>query len=622
MNIDNRTSNILIVDDNIDNLGLLANLLSDRGYKVRKAINGKIALMGVRAEAPDLILLDILMPDLDGYEVCRQLKSDPNTTAIPVIFLSALDEGDDKVKGFQVGGEDYIAKPFEAEEVLARVEHQLQIQFLQKQLQQQNLQLKEREHRLNTILATMSDGLIVLDRNGNVRFVNPAAPQLLNKTEAELYNCCFEWEIATGETREIEIILTSGDTRILTIDAKNTTWNEASAVLLSIRDITHRKQTEIALKQAKEAAEAANQTKSTFLSSVSHELRTPLHAILGFSTLLAEENLSVEQQENLAIIRKSGEHLQELIEDILFISKIESGLEVLHLTTFDFPQFLNFIHDLFYQEARQKNLQLIWECDANLPQLITCDRSKLRQVLVNLIGNAIEYLEQGNITLRVSNQPENSHYLTVTSDALRSLSEAETSLPKSHQLGNKRPFGFTRGKQTTNKINFEIEDTGSGIAEKDIETLFDPFMQSTGGSQDRQGTSLGLAISQKFVQLMGSQIQVKSTLGKGSIFSFSIPSSPQLSYFETESNSRENITYIYREESKNNNISLQLQKKDLKIMSSKWIEEFHQASLELNTKQMLQLIEEIPRNEISLIQSLQNLVTNFRIDILQELTVT
>jgi CheY-like chemotaxis protein len=758
MNIDNRKSSILIVDDNIDNLGLLSQLLSDRGHKVRKAINGKIALMGVRAEAPDLILLDILMPDIDGYEVCRQLKNDSNTASIPIIFLSALDEAIDKAKGFKVGGVDYIAKPFQVEEVLARVEHQLQIQRLQQQLYQQNRQLKEREAQLNTVLSTMSDGLIVLDRSGKVRFCNPAAPLLLDKTEAELLDRYFDWEIAIGETREIEIFLPSEAIRILAIEAETTTWKKEPGILLSLKDITQHKQAEVALKQAKETAEAASQAKSTFLSSVSHELRTPLHAILGFSSILAEENLTDRQQENLKIINKSGQHLQELIDDILSISKMEAGLVTLNPTTFNLLQFLNFIRDLFQQQAKAKGLQLIWQCDPNLPEYITSDRSKLRQVLLNLVGNAIAFTEKGSVTLRVK-IIQRCDLASDRSKLWKKPPETALSQDVSNQTPTIEPTANNH-QTITHNIAFEIEDTGIGIAEIDIKTIFDPFMQATRNIEAHQGTGLGLAISQKFVRLLGGEIKAQSNLNKGSLFSFMIPEILQTSVREINpepnhykisrkviglvsgqpqyriliaEDDRKNrqllrqylqplgftikevengaeawkiwqewqphvilldiqmpvidgyevtrrirqkeqsflshqqpliiiialtakafiedkqtslavgcndylakpfqesllleklgkhlhLKYIYQDESSPKSILSRIEKQDLQIMSSEWIDKLYQASLKLNTQEMLQLVEEIPQSETDLIETLKNLVNDFRIDIIQELT--
>ncbi|QIZ70453.1 sensor histidine kinase [Oxynema aestuarii] len=146
---------ILIVDDTPDNLRLLSAMLSDRGYEVRKAINGRMALIAVEAAHPDLILLDIMMPEMDGYEVCTQLKSSPKTEEIPVIFLSALNEINDKVKAFTVGGADYISKPFHEREVLIRVENRLMLRRLQKQLSEQNTKLLEQNERLNQLNAEL-----------------------------------------------------------------------------------------------------------------------------------------------------------------------------------------------------------------------------------------------------------------------------------------------------------------------------------------------------------------------------------------------------------------------------------------------------------------------------------
>ncbi|MEO1134759.1 MAG: response regulator, partial [Cyanobacteria bacterium J06639_1] len=155
---------ILIVDDEIDSLNVLATALSDRGYKVRKAISGAMALTGVRAAPPSLIVLDIKMPEMNGFEVCKQLKSNPITQRIPIIFLSVLDEPIDKVKAFSLGGADYIAKPFQIEEAIARVEHQLTIQSLYQQLANQNRDLKQANDQLRLEIAERKKMEVERDR--------------------------------------------------------------------------------------------------------------------------------------------------------------------------------------------------------------------------------------------------------------------------------------------------------------------------------------------------------------------------------------------------------------------------------------------------------------------------
>lgn len=241
------------------------------------------------------------------------------------------------------------------------------------------------------------------------------------------------------------------------------------------------------LKQAKEIADTANKAKSEFLANMSHELRTPLNVILGFTQLLQRDpSLKNEQQENLGIISRSGEHLLSLIGDVLDLSKIESGKTTLDENPFDLYGLLDTLEEMLALKAEVKKLQLIFQPAADLPQYINTDESKLRQVLINLIGNAIKFTEEGKIILRV-----------------QSISEP-----------NK-----TDSSQT---LRFEVEDTGSGIATDEIETLFDAFVQTETGRKSQEGTGLGLPISRQFIQLMGGDIQVKSQVGLGSIFAFTI----------------------------------------------------------------------------------------------------
>lgn len=247
---------------------------------------------------------------------------------------------------------------------------------------------------------------------------------------------------------------------------------------------------------AKESADAANRAKSEFLANMSHELRTPLNAILGFSQVMKRSSsLSAEQQQYLGIINSAGEHLLELINDVLEMSKIEACRTTFYQRSFDLYRLLDNLHEMLQLKASSKNLQLIFERASDVPQYVQTDERKLRQVLINLVGNAIKFTEKGSVTLRVMGN--------------RSLhSQAEP--------GNE-------GNEKDNyQLFFEIEDTGLGMFTAEIEQLFAAFVQTETGRKSGQGTGLGLAISQKYVQMMGGEIQVKSTPGEGSIFSFDI----------------------------------------------------------------------------------------------------
>ncbi|MEG4443386.1 ATP-binding protein [Microcoleus sp. AT9_B5] len=247
----------------------------------------------------------------------------------------------------------------------------------------------------------------------------------------------------------------------------------------------------VQLQQAAWAAEAANLAKSTFLANMSHELRTPLNAILGFSQLMQRStNLTREQQENIRIINRSGSHLLALIDQILDLVKIEAGRITLNPTDFKLSSLLNEVEEMFQLQAREQQLQLIFDCSSDIPEYVQTDRLKLRQVLINLLSNALKFTKEGGIAVRV-----------------RAVRESEN-----HQL----PI-------SNYQLHFEIEDTGAGIAADELDRLFQAFVQTKTGTKYQQGTGLGLAISQQFVKLMGGLIAVRSEVGRGTTFAFDIP---------------------------------------------------------------------------------------------------
>ena len=255
----------------------------------------------------------------------------------------------------------------------------------------------------------------------------------------------------------------------------------------------------VQLQQTALAAEAANLAKSTFLANMSHELRTPLNAILGFSQLMQRSpNLHPEQQENIRIINRSGEHLLTLINQILDLAKIEAGRITINPTEFKLTSLLKELEEMFQLQAREQQLQLIFNCSSDIPEYVQTDRVKLHQVLINLLSNAIKFTKKGEIVVRVS--------------AVREGENQEL------------PILRLRSAQVANyQLHFEIEDTGSGIAPDELDRLFQPFVQTKTGETSQQGTGLGLAISQHFVKLMGGIITVRSKVDSGTTFAFDIP---------------------------------------------------------------------------------------------------
>ncbi len=299
---------------------------------------------------------------------------------------------------------------------------------------------------------------------------------ILSNFEAEIYR------------KDGSIIWISENCRAVCDDAGNLLYHEGF-----IKDITDSKQAEFKMLQAKEAAEAANKAKSTFLANMSHELRSPLNAVIGFAqVMIRSKTLSQENQEDVGIILRSGEHLLALINQVLDLSKIEAGRTTVYEKSFDLYRLLGDLEDMFALKAEEKGLQLMFDREAEVPHYICTDEVKLRQVLINLLNNSIKFTSEGGVSVQVKG-------------GRRKVSKNSTDqLPGRYWL------------------HFEVQDTGAGIAAEEIPQLFEAFVQTKTGKDSQEGTGLGLAISRQFVQLMGGEISVSSDVEKGALFEFDI----------------------------------------------------------------------------------------------------
>ena len=397
---------ILIVDDNPRNLQVAGNLLQDVGYELIFATDGEEALDCAREEGPELILLDVMMPRMDGYEVCRRLKDSPVTRSIPVLFLTAKTDSEDIIQGFDAGGVDYIAKPFQSGELLARVQTHAQLTRARTDLVQANRNLQKQK-------------------------------ELVEKQAAR-------------------------------ISASNTALRESNAEMKHL-----------------------NEQKSEFLGIAAHDLKNPLAAISGLFSILNDvveesddENnrLDKESREMLEAIETSSTHMFSVIDDLLKNLSLESGEISLNRTEIDLSEIAREVTAMNESQASAKNIELVFESAGN--SVAYADRNRMREIVDNLVSNAVKYSPFEKRVWIMVYQKEESPGLVYCS----------------------------------------VEDEGPGFKPGDMERLFGRFQKlsarPTGGESS---TGLGLSIVKRLVDLHEGKIWVESEPGNGATFFMEIP---------------------------------------------------------------------------------------------------
>lgn len=511
---------ILIVDDNPNNVFTLRTLLTaNLDTEVIEAESGMAALEKVSQQKIDLILLDIQMPELDGFETAKLIRSRKKYQDIPIIFLTAVYKSDKfKEKGLAGGAIDYLTKPIDETMLVNRVKAYLRLLEAERTI---NLQLQaeieerkrieralaEERNLLRTLIDNLPDLIYVKDTEGRFLTANKAVvaslgltkqEDLLGKTDGDFHPVEMAEQYSADERKIFESgqSLINREETIFDQRINSTNWLLTTKIplrdeqgnmtgLVGInRDITKLKKAEEELKKLNQQLQEASQHKSDFLSNMSHELRTPLNATIGYISLTLntlKNTLSPEQLENLVKAERSARTLLQLINDVLDFSKIEAGMMDVLIEDIDLADLVEDVTITAEGLLLDKPVEMKSDIAANLP-VVENDHTKIKQMLNNLLGNAIKFTPEGYVAVRA--MPINN--------------------------------GST--------VRIEVKDSGGGIPKEKLETVFESFKQVDSSiKKNFGGTGLGLAITKKFCEMLGIDIGVESEEGKGTLFWLHIP---------------------------------------------------------------------------------------------------
>ena len=488
---------ICLVDDDRTLIKLCQHQLNKWGYNVVSAKSGKEFRERCLPQKFDTILQDVHLPDVDGIELMEETKRLlPNVSIIVITSHASVETA---VEAMKRGAYDFVTKPIDWITLEVTLRNSVERQRFSLRAQEDARKIHETRDRLQDFLNNANDFIQSVAPDGRFQYVNRAWKDALGYSDAELEHLTI-FDVIAPEHREgclrslksvidgqafseIETVFLAKNGREIIVSGNvncRLVNGEPVATRGIFRDITASKDAEVELRQAKDAAVSANQAKSEFLANMSHELRTPLNSIIGFSNVLVknkEENLTAQNLTFLERILSNGKHLLGLINNILDLSKIEAGQIEIDRSTVDLRELISGLQSEMSSQVPER-VELRSELPSKMKPFET-DAGKLRQILINLIGNALKFTQEGHVTVRVTSEPE------------------------SHA-----------------PLRIDVIDTGIGIPPEKRQEIFDAFRQADSTvSRKYGGTGLGLSISVAFCQMLGYQIEVESEVGEGSVFS-------------------------------------------------------------------------------------------------------
>ena len=492
----NTKPRLLIVDDEPKNISLLSNVF-DEDYQISVATSGQQALnLLAKPHDIELILLDVMMPGMDGHAVFERLRTNPATADIPVVFVTARTDTDSEIQGLKAGAVDYIHKPIHVGIARIRVHQQLQLSRQKKQVEQLLRERTLEQRRLNNIIEGTRSGTWEWEVTSDRLFINHHFAMMLGYGPQDLaYFTLTQWrqmlhpdDSAHWVEVQNQLLRDATQPHEVTVRLRH---KEGHWVWVQVRGSRIADQTNQAVRvfgtQADVSAlvnarlaDEANRAKTQFLSRMSHELRTPLNAILGYSQLVGfDERLHADLAGHMTEITQAGKHLLVLVNEALDLSQIEAGAIRLQLQRLGLHTLVDKSTRLLLPLAKSAGIRLL--TDVNPTLTVHADPKRLEQVLMNLISNAIKY-NKPNGWVKVSAQPE----------------------PK-------------------DRVRIAVSDGGLGINTEDQRVLFQAFERGSAEGSQVNGTGLGLSISKQFVELMHGEIGMSSELGKGSTFWVRLP---------------------------------------------------------------------------------------------------
>ena len=496
---------ILIVDDNPAKRLSLKAALMPLGYAIVEAGSGIAALRCVTAQDFAVILLDVRMPNMDGFETAAHIRKRRQSEMTPIIFITAHAKNEVLNSDLYVeGAVDVIFPPVPPVELRAKVSVFANLFIRAEELAQRAREVQESADQLRFLFDAAPIGIFQTDSENRYVYTNSRWTEIAGVSAEKASGR--RWDAILGEQERIRLgaELPDGELEWLELRQRFEIHPEGSVpriVLMTskaipdihggttgwvgtLADVTSEVDAEAAMSDARDKATEASRLKSDFLANMSHEIRTPMNGVIGMTDLLLETDLDARQRDYAQTVRNSGEALLTIIDDILDFSKVEAGMLEIEDIEFSVRNVVNDVVDLLAGSAQAKGLELISVFDNSVPPVISGDPGRMRQVLTNLIGNAIKFTQAGEVVVRVN----------------------EIDVP---------------GADTV--IRFDVSDTGEGIAPSKLDLIFQPFVQAdTSDSRKYGGTGLGLAISSQLVALMGGVCGVSSQQGAGSTFWFTI----------------------------------------------------------------------------------------------------